>query len=84
MKAKSELIAGLMIFIVTCTVFLVSHVRQVADSRYSMLVSESLLHHGSFSLDHYVIPGLVPEQQIAPGFGGIYQLELVGGHVYYS
>ena len=48
-----------------------------------MLVSESLLHHGSFSLDRYVIPGLIPAQQIAPGFGGIYQLELIDGHVYY-
>jgi hypothetical protein len=42
-----------------------------------------LLHHGSFALDHYVIPGLIPERQIAPGYGGIYQLDLIDGHVYY-
>jgi hypothetical protein len=62
---------------------LASRVRQVADSKYSILLSESLLHHGSFSLDHYAIPGLIPDQQIAPGFGGIYQLELINGHSYY-
>jgi hypothetical protein len=83
MKVKSELVAGVAIFVVTFSIFLASHVHQVADSRYSMLVSESLLHHGSFALDHYVIPGLVPEKQIAPGFGGIYQLDLIDGHVYY-
>lgn len=83
MKTKSELVGGSIIFIVTLAIFLASHVHQIADSKYTILVSESLLHHGSFSLDHYVIPGLVPEHQIAPGFGGIYQLELVDGHVYY-
>lgn len=83
MKVKSELVAGLAIFILTFSIFLASHVHQVADSRYSMLVSESLLHHGSFPLDHYVIPGFVPDQQIAPGFGGIYQLDLIDGHIYY-
>jgi hypothetical protein len=83
MKVKSELVAGLAIFILTGSIFLASHVHQVADSRYSMLVSESLLHHRSFTLDHYVIPGLVPDQQIAPGFGGIYQLDLIDGHIYY-
>ena len=83
MKVKSELAAGLVVFILTWSIFLASHVHQVADSRYSMLLSESLLHHGSFALDHYVIPGLIPEQQIAPGFGGIYQLDLIDGHVYY-
>jgi len=47
-----------------------------------MLLSESLLHHGSFALDHYAIPGLIPEQQIAPGYGGVYQWDLIGGHTY--
>lgn len=83
MKVKSDLVAGLVIFILTGSIFLASHVHQVADSRYSMLLSESLLYHGSFALDHYVIPDLIPEQQIAPGFGGIYQLDLINGHTYY-
>lgn len=83
MKAKSDLVAGVVIFVITCSIFLVSRVRQIADSKYSMLVSESLLHHGSFALDHYVIPGLDPAGQIAPGFGGIYQLAWIDGRLYY-
>lgn len=49
-----------------------------------MLLSESLLHHGSFELDHYVIPHLEPIW--IPHYfrnGDIYQLELVNGRLYY-
>jgi hypothetical protein len=83
MKVKSDTIAGAIIFVVTCLIFLVSQIRQVADSKYSMLVSESLLYQRSFALDRYVIPGFDPEKQIAPGHGWIYHLELVNGHLYY-
>jgi hypothetical protein len=53
MKPKTDLFAGLVIFIITCSIFILSHNRQIADSKYSMLVSESLLHHGTFTLDRY-------------------------------
>jgi hypothetical protein len=66
MKVKSDLIVGLVIFILSGCIFLASHVHQVADSRYSMLLSESLLHHGSFALDHCVIPGLFPHSKSRP------------------
>jgi hypothetical protein len=49
-----------------------------------MLVSQSLLEHGSFALDHYAIPRLNPSQQ--KGYvsnGSIYQIELIDGHLYY-
>jgi hypothetical protein len=68
-------------------VFLVlwfSPVHQVTDSAYSMLLSESLLHHGSFELSHYAIPRAEPSW--VPAYyrnGDIYQLELVGGRLYY-
>ena len=81
-KAKTELFAGLLIFILTCSIFILSHNRQIADSKYSMLVSESLLHHGTFTLDRYGFEDF--GKQNAGGWGGIYQLELVDGHVYYS
>ena len=81
MKVKTELIAGLLVFMITGAVFVLSHNRQIADSKYSMLVSESLLHHRTFTLDAYVFPD--PGNQNAPGWRGIYHLELIDGHVYY-
>jgi hypothetical protein len=81
MKAKTELIAGSVIFILTCSIFILSHNHQVADSKYSMLVSESLLHHGTFTLDRYVFPDA--GKLNGAGWAGIYQLEMIDGHVYY-
>src|SRR6266849_2252078 len=81
MKAKTDLFAGLVIFILTCSIFILSHNRQIADSKYSMLVSESLLHHGTFTLDRYRFEDF--GKQNAGGWGGIYQLEPVDGHIYY-
>ena len=46
-----------------------------------MLVSESLLHHGTFTLDRYGFEDF--GKQNGGGWGGIYQLEPVDGHVYY-
>jgi hypothetical protein len=65
-------------------IFLASHVYQVADSSYSMLLSESLIHHHSFKLDDYSFPSAAP---VLAGdyfkYGDIYQLEVVNGHIYY-
>ncbi len=73
--------------IVFCTVlmiFLFSRVHQFADSNYSMLLSQSLLQHRSFTLDNYAVPRLPPKPQIGyTSNGDIYQLELVNGHIYY-
>src|SRR6266436_2839910 len=80
-KPRTELLAGLVIFILTCSIFILSHNRQIADSKYSMLVSESLLHHGTFTLDRYRFEDF--GKQNAGGWGGIYQLEPVDGHIYY-
>lgn len=81
---KTDLVVGAAIFIVTLFVFWRSPVPQIADSNYSMLVSESLLHHGSFALDHYAIPGvnssLPTEPQ--PNYNA-YQLQVKDGHIYY-
>lgn len=80
MKPKTELIAGLLVFVITGAIFILSHNRQIADSKYSMLVSESLLHHGTFTLDRYQFP---EGNATAPGWHGIYHLEMINGHVYY-
>jgi hypothetical protein len=64
---------GLMIFALTSAIFLASPVRGLTDSRYSPLVGEALLRHGSFVLDQWF--GHRPNLT--------YQVERVGGHVYY-
>jgi hypothetical protein len=76
--------AGILIFALTFVIFLLSPVRQVTDSHYSMMLSQSLLYHHTFILDHYAVPRSEPVAW--DGYfrsGDIYQLELAGGHVFY-
>ncbi len=83
-KLKSDVAGGVILFITVLLTFLFSPVHQFADSKYSMLLSQSLLQYQSFTLDNYSIPRLPKKQQ--SGFisnGDIYQLELVNGHIYY-
>ena len=76
--------AGLLIFTLTLSVFLFSRIHQVADSHYSMLLSQSLVSHRSFTLDAYA---LARHEPVWHGYyfknGPIYQLEVVRGHLYY-
>src|ERR1044071_2469200 len=81
--SKLESLCGPIIFVLMLIVFLLSPVRQVTDSRYSMLVTQSLLDHGSFQLDHYSLPRREPEWDRNYFKYGDYQLEAVGTHVYY-
>ncbi len=46
---------GVLIFAVAFPLFLASPVRPLADSRYSLVLSQSLLERGSFALDDYFI-----------------------------
>jgi hypothetical protein len=77
-------LAGLLIFVLTLSVFIFSRIRQVADSHYSMLLSQSLLSHRSFTLDAYALPRYEP---VWWGYyfknGPVYQLEVADGHLYY-
>lgn len=56
---------------------------QSGDSRYTLLVSHGLLHHGTLRLDGYGLPRKAPRDE---GFrisnGDTYQIELVGEHMY--
>jgi len=75
-----------LVFVLTFLIFALSPVRQVTDSHYSVLLSESLIHHRSFQLDaNYSIPRYEP---LWFGYyfrnGPIYQLELVDGKIYYN
>lgn len=81
---RADLIAGFLIFALTLTIFLGSKVHQLADSNYSMLLSQSLLDHHSFTLDRYALPRYEPVW-MGDHFsnGPIYHLEVVGDHLYY-
>jgi hypothetical protein len=79
-----DALAGALIFIFTSAIFLASPVHQIADSRFSMLVSESLIHRRTFTLDHYRIPDLLPVQTYGSASNtSIYQIEYVKGHFYH-
>jgi hypothetical protein len=83
-RLSSTTVAGAVVFVLTLSIFLISHVHQVADSQYSMLLSQSLLSHRSFTLDEYALPRHEP---VWHGYyfknGPLYQLEVTGGHLYY-
>ena len=85
MNRKSQYLATpAILFVTLLAIFLISRVHQVADSNYSMLLSQSLLQHRSFTLDAYNLPRLPPKPQVGyMSNGEIYQLEIVDGHLYY-
>ncbi|HEV7860907.1 MAG TPA: hypothetical protein VGO91_19975 [Pyrinomonadaceae bacterium] len=81
---SNEHFTGGLIFATTLLVFWFSPVHQVSDSKYSMLVSQCLLYHRSFALDHYQVPRLEPFQREDYLMDGdIYQLEIAKDHIYY-
>jgi hypothetical protein len=80
---KPESLTGPLIFALMLMVFLLSPVRQVTDSGYSMLLTQSLLDHGTFRLDHYSLPRPEPERNKTTFKYNDYRLEASGGHVYY-
>lgn len=85
-----ELAIGLFLFMVTFAVFWISPILNVADSQYSMLLSESILTHHTVFLDGYSFPSDVaittrdaPPMTPALALGYSYQLGIVHGHVLY-
>lgn len=72
------------IFLVILFIYWISPVTQVTDSNYSMLLSQDLLEHRSFLLDHYAIPRLSPEPHYNTIMNGsIHQIEVRDNHLYY-
>jgi hypothetical protein len=74
----------LLLFTVTLVVYLISPNHQMSDSQYSMLLSQSLLQHQSFTLDEFKLPRHPP--QPVDGYfanGSMYQLEVVDNHPYH-
>lgn len=82
--AKHDIASCILLFAITYSIFIFSPVHQPADSLYSMMVSQSILRHGTMALDHYRFPGLTPNQSKKyHSNSSIYQLDLIGDHVYY-
>jgi hypothetical protein len=83
-RLSRDALAALLIFVAALSIFLISRIHQVADSKYSMMASQSLLDHGSFALDDYALPRHEPEWR---GYylsnGPVYQLEISRGHLFY-
>src|SRR5947209_2252002 len=81
---KSDLCVGLIIFIAALATFLFSPVYVLSDSKYALVVSESLIKHRSFAVDHFALPRLEPQDNgNYVGDGRIYQLEWAGNRLYY-
>src|SRR5215510_6761791 len=84
MIAQRDLAICILLFAGMYYIFIFSPVHQPADSLYSMMVSQSILRHGTVKLDDYQFPGLEPVQlKKYHSNSSIYQLDLIGGHVYY-
>jgi hypothetical protein len=72
------------VFVIAFLIFNSSPLHPINDSKYSMMLSQCLLEHRSFQLDHYALPRLPPvEREDYVANGDIYQLEQVGSHIYY-
>ena len=84
MANKLNIALCILLFAGVYSIFILSPVQQPADSLYSMMVSQSILRHGTVKLDQYQFPGLTPVQlKKYHSNSSIYQLDLIGGHVYY-
>lgn len=83
-------IYGALLFLSALAVFLASPVHPLGDSRYSILVSQSLIDHRTFSLDHYFLSDSAQTPEEA--FRKLrnlrsrlpYQLKVINNHIYYN
>ena len=86
-SSRTEVGAITSLFVITLIVFWLSPVTQVSDSHYSLLLSDSLLRHRSFRLDHYALPRYEPQAGVRDDYvanGPIWQLEIAkNNHLYY-
>ncbi|HEY0006147.1 MAG TPA: hypothetical protein VGB17_15310 [Pyrinomonadaceae bacterium] len=81
---RKEFLIGALLFVLSLMVFIFSPVRTPGETKYSVLVSQSLLYHRSFALDHYELSLPQPLERIGNSskLKGP-PLELVGGHIYH-
>ena len=70
------------VFVAALAIFLWSPVHHLLDSRYLLLVSESLLERGGFALDRFLDPA-VRDAVCAEAEGAENQLRCIDGRVYH-
>ncbi len=73
---------GLSLFLALFLVFILSPVRHIADSRFSMLVSLSIIEHQTFQLGNYKIP-YVTQQDLTKSARLPYQIQIIDKKPYY-
>jgi hypothetical protein len=79
-----ERLIGPIIFLFVFAIFWLSPIRDMTDSKYAMLTSQTLFKYQTFALDRYPWPGLQPLPRSGLGANTtIYQIEEVRGHRYY-
>jgi hypothetical protein len=72
------------LFAFALVIFLRAPIHDVADSAYSMLASESLIKHHTFTLDEYSLPRFEPKHYVDyVSNGKLYTIELANDHLYY-
>ncbi|MBE7210896.1 MAG: hypothetical protein INR65_07730, partial [Gluconacetobacter diazotrophicus] len=82
--AGRDWVVSAALFVAALLVFWYSPVLIDSDSRYTLLLSESLVTRASFLLDGYGLPHNPPiHYSEAILDGDDYQIEIVGGHFYY-
>ena len=79
-----EQLIGAAIFLVLLAIFWLSPIRDMTDSSYAMLTSQTIFKYHTFALDRYSWPGLqtVPRSGLGANTT-VYQVEEVRGHLFY-
>ena len=84
LKPSWDSLVAAMLFALALAVFLRAPIHDVTDSAYSMLASESLLKHHTFTLDQYSLPRNEPKHYVDyVSNGRLYTIELANDHLYY-
>ena len=83
-RLNRDSVAAVSLFALALTVFLLTPIHDVTDSAYSMLASESLLKHHTFTLDQYSLPRYEPKHYVDyVSNGKLYTIEVANDHLYY-
>jgi hypothetical protein len=83
-RPSADSLLAAILFAVALPIFLLAPIHDVTDSAYSMLVSESLLRHHTFTLGPYSLPRYPPKHYVDyVSNGPLYTIELANDDLYY-
>jgi hypothetical protein len=81
---KRKPLLGAALFLIMFLIFWASPIRDMTDSNYAMLTSQTLFQYHTFRLDHYRWPDLRTIDRSGLGANTtVYQIESVNGHLFY-